>query len=77
MPAGTAVEQRVTDGERQLVIQTEPPRTVAAEGDNRIEVLRASPVPQRYQQFDTSRLELTVEARKNHVDLRLAAVTTS
>ncbi|HIQ20730.1 MAG TPA: sodium:solute symporter [Planctomycetes bacterium] len=72
MPPGTAVSRRVIEGDRQLVIQTVPPQTLRLEKGAHYEVLRATPVPKRYQRFETSGLELVVQARKNHVDFELA-----
>jgi hypothetical protein len=71
MPAGTPVEERVTDGRRQLVINTAKPQTIDVEKGQKVEVRRANAVPERYHAFDSSGLELTIEARKNHVDLEL------
>lgn len=72
MPAGTAVDQQPTEKGTWFVIRTEPePKSIkVAEGD-RVELLRATEIPLRYQSFASSGLNFAVEARSTVHDLEL------
>ena len=71
MPSGTVVEERQTDGGTQFVVETRE-QPIDVEDGKTVKILRATAVPEQYQQFDSSNLEIVVEAGKNHVDLKLA-----
>ena len=71
MPSGTAVERRVVDGKVELVVKTDEEQTVGIDESQLVLTIRATDVPQRFQSFDSSGLQITIEADKNHVDLKL------
>jgi len=90
LPPGTDVEERTVDEttrsllfleatqtKRLLVVETTPETTVPLDEGARWTILRATPVPEKYQQLDTSGLSFTVEpepmftTQRRHYDLRL------
>jgi len=90
LPPGTDVEERTvdettrsllfreaTETKRLLVVKTTPEKTVPLDAGARWTILRATPVPEKHQQLDTSGLSLTVEpepmftTKRRHYDLRL------
>lgn len=73
MPAGTPVQERTEADKRVFILGTgeKPPRVEAAK-DARVQVLRATPIPAKYQDFETSGLAFTVRAEAMTEDFHLA-----
>ena len=90
LPPGIDVEERTveeekrtllffktTERKRVLVVKTAPEKEVPLEDGVRWTILRATPVPEKYQHLDTSGLSLTVAAepmftvKRRQYDLRL------
>ena len=68
---------RTTETKRVLVVKTAPEKEVPLDDGARWTILRATPVPEKYQHLDTSGLSLTVAAepmftvKRRQYDLRL------
>jgi len=74
MPAGAEVDERVRDGKRLFVIRAEhAERTVETDEGSAVQIERATPIPDRYRQFDSSGLQFTVPADVTPRDLKLEA----
>ncbi len=72
MPAGTPVDQQPANDGRRFVIRTQPEaKTVEVSGREKVEVLRAPEIPQRYRSFATSGLSFTVGKGITEKDFQL------
>lgn len=74
-PAGTPVAEEAASGATQFLIQTEPPQTVKVDSGTRASVIRATPIPEKYRDFASSGLSLTVAERATRFDLILSAAS--
>jgi len=72
IPARVDVQERVRAGKRQIVIGSGPQQTVREfpAGEN-VELLRATDIPDRYQQLDTAGIEITVTPERDDYSLVL------
>jgi SSS family solute:Na+ symporter len=62
MPPGTEVEQKRVAGNRHFIVKTDEKKTIEVAGDAQVEVRRANAVPEKYNQPESSGLEITVQA---------------
>jgi len=75
-PAGTPITQHLEDGRRVFVFGTSPePKRVTPGPGAIVQVWRAPAIPEKYQAFDTSDIELVVEAKDepNRLDIVIGA----
>jgi len=71
-PAGTPIEERTEDGRRFFVLGTSPePKRVTVARGAIVQIWSAPSIPGDYQAFDTSNIELVVEAKDepNRLDI--------
>ncbi len=71
VPAGTTIEQLTSGNTRKFLLAGAKPQTIEVDARAKVEIRRATAVPQRYQNFETSGLEFRVPDRPAPCDLRL------
>lgn len=78
MPAGTAVQERTEGAKRVFVVGTgDTARRVEVAAGAAVQVLRATPIPEKYRDFETSGLEFTVGSEVMKEDFKLSGGTPS
>jgi hypothetical protein len=71
VPTGTTIEELTAANTRKFLLSAPKPQTIEVDARAKVEVRRATSVPEKYRTFETSGLEILVPERPRPCDLRL------